>query len=166
VTYRKHDKPEELDDRLVATLAEALTPVTPDAEARARMRNEILLHAGAGETAVIRAGEGEWREFLPGIRIKTLRLDREQGTQSSLWRLEPGARIPGHAHTREEECLVLEGSVIHRDQTYRAGDYVYAPSGVRHDEFRTEEGALLYIRSQLVPRTNRLTRFLYRLFFR
>jgi len=129
------------------------------------MRNDLLLHAGAGETEVVRADAGDWRDFLPGIKIKTLRLDRQRRTQTSLWHLEPGSHIPAHSHTQEEECLVLEGSVVHRGETYREGDFLYARSGVKHDPFYTESGALLLIRSELVPKTNRVTRFLYRLFF-
>lgn len=156
--------PDELEPRLIARLAAALKPAEPDAATRARLRGRIMAHAGVRETEIVRAGTGEWRQLLPGIRIKSLRLDRAGGTQTSLWQLEPGSRIPGHVHTQEEECLVIEGSIQHGEQTYVAGDYLYAPSGARHLEFFTATGATLLIRSEVVPETGRLTRFLYGLF--
>ncbi|MCS3902045.1 anti-sigma factor ChrR (cupin superfamily) [Methylohalomonas lacus] len=156
--------PDDLDPRLEQALAEALTPVSPDAAARARMRGRIMQHVGQPETEIVRADSGEWRPLLPGIRIKNLRLDRDQGTQTSLWELAPGSRIPGHSHIQEEECLVLEGSISMGDETFNAGDYLYARKGVEQAEFFTATGALLLIRSELVPETSRLTRFLYGLF--
>ena len=164
MTDHSDDKHDRLDERLMARLAQAIKPITPDASARERMRSEILMHTGTCEAEVVRAGEGKWRELLHGVRVKTLHLDRKKGIQTSLFHLDPGSHIPPHSHTQDEECLVLEGSITHRDRTYRMGDFMYARSHVKHDKFYTEEGALLLIRSELVPETNRLTRFLYRLF--
>lgn len=155
---------DHLSDDLINALAQALVPLAPDAHAHTRMRGRILTHAGLLETEVVRAASGDWRQLLPGIRIKTLRLDRAQGTQTSLWELAPGSRIPGHSHVYEEECLVLEGSISHGADTYGAGDYLYARKGVQQLEVFSATGALLLIRSELVPHTNHLTRFLYGLF--
>lgn len=161
-----HDKADEFDEYLTGELGGSLSPARLDAGQHARMRSEIMLHSGQGETEVVRAGAGEWLDFLPGIRIKTLRLDRRHGTQTSLWQCDAGSRIPPHKHTKDEECLILEGSIRYRGETYTAGDYLYARSGVKQDAFHTETGALLLIRSELIPQTNRLTRFLFRLFYR
>ncbi|MDN5862840.1 MAG: cupin domain-containing protein [Salinisphaera sp.] len=159
-----HRPNDYLSEGEIGTLAQALVPQAPDAHAHARMRGRILEHAGQMETEVVRAASGDWRQLLPGIRIKTLRLDRAQGTQTSVWELAPGSRIPGHSHTYEEECLVLEGSISHGTDTYNAGDYLYARKGVKQEEIFSPTGALLLIRSELVPHTNHLTRFLYGLF--
>jgi quercetin dioxygenase-like cupin family protein len=45
------------------------------------------------------------------------------------WGLPPGAMIPPHTHTREDECsFVLEGEI----GTALAGSYVLKPRGVPH----------------------------------
>ncbi|MBB5014304.1 sigma-70 family RNA polymerase sigma factor [Rehaibacterium terrae] len=152
-----------LDPDLAARLAESMTPVTPDPARRLAMRERILADAAAPATRVLRADEGEWREFVHGIRIKTLRRDETAGTETSLWRLAPGARVPPHSHRHEEECLVLEGSIVHDGVEYFAGDYLLAPAGARHKPFVAPQGALLLIRSELVPRLGWLTRLALRL---
>jgi anti-sigma factor ChrR (cupin superfamily) len=139
-----------LDAATISGLAGAIAPTTLSAERLASMRGRIM--AGiADATRVIRAGDGEWQELLPGITIKTLHVDREQGTQTSLWRLAAGARIPRHPHSKDEECLVLEGSITHDGETYRQGDFLHTRPGLRHKEFVAPEGALLMIRSERIP---------------
>lgn len=151
-----------LDPELAARLAAKMTPVAPAPERRLAMRERILADAAAPATRVLRADEGEWREFVRGIRIKTLRRDETGGTETSLWRLDPGARVPPHSHRHEEECLVLEGFIVHDGVQYRAGDYLLAPTGAKHKPFIAPEGALLMIRSELVPRLGWLTRLALR----
>ncbi len=139
------------DDAAFAALAQALTPREPAAEMRLRMRRRILADAARPRTEVLRAAEGEWKPLVPGIVIKTLRRDERAGTQTSLWRIEPGAAVPPHPHTQEEECLVLEGSIIHDGVEYFPGDFLLAPRGERHKAFLAPRGALLLIRSELIP---------------
>ena len=139
-----------LDAASVAVLSAAIAPAPLAPERIASMRSRIM--AGiADSTSVIRAADGEWRELLPGITIKTLHVDRDQGTQTSLWRLAAGARIPRHPHSKDEECLVLEGSITHDGETYRQGDYLHTRAGLRHQEFVAPDGALLMIRSERIP---------------
>jgi anti-sigma factor ChrR (cupin superfamily) len=115
------------------------------------MRANVMASLSAAPTQVVRASEGEWKTLLPGITVKTLHVDREQGTQTSMWRLAAGARIPRHPHSKDEECLVLEGEIVHAGSRYGPGDYLYARAGVRHTEFTTPNGALLLIRSERLP---------------
>jgi anti-sigma factor ChrR (cupin superfamily) len=145
-----------VDDLLLAALA-GLTPAEAPPPARAAALRERLLAAAARpRTVVLRADEGEWVPFVPGIRIKTLRRDEADGTQTSLWRIDPGAQVPPHPHTREEECLVLEGSVVHDGVEYFAGDFLLAPPGEPNNPSRAPRGALLMIRSELIPDPSRL----------
>jgi anti-sigma factor ChrR (cupin superfamily) len=140
-----------LDEATIATLSDAITPVTPAASLATRMRERVMAAATPATTVVVRASEGEWKKLLPGITIKTLHMDTEHGTQTSLWRLEPGARVPPHPHSKDEECLVLEGSIIHDGKTYHQGDFLLARSGVRHHDFIAPDGALLMIRGERIP---------------
>jgi anti-sigma factor ChrR (cupin superfamily) len=135
------------NDLLLAALAGVLPAEAPPPARAGALRDRILAAAARPRTTVVRADEGEWVPFVPGIRIKTLRRDEADGTQTSLWRIEPGAQVPPHPHTREEECLVLEGSVVHDGVEYFAGDFLLAPPGERHQPFLAPRGALLMIRS-------------------
>lgn len=139
------------DDLLLAALAGLVPERVPGPEAASALRGRILAQARRMRTQVIRADEGEWIPFVPGIRIKTLRRSEAEGTQTSLWRIKPGATVPPHPHTREEECMVMEGSVVHDGVEYFAGDFLLAPVGERHQPFTAPNGALLLIRSELLP---------------
>ena len=143
-----------------ADVLEALLAAVPDARLeparRSRLRERVLANAAAAPAPeplmnILRADQGEWRTFIPRIHLKLLRLDRERGTQTSLWRLDPGAVIPQHRHSGEEECLILEGGVSWDGVVYGPGDYLLARPGLVHTAFHSERGALLMIRSELTP---------------
>lgn len=141
---------------LALALAGLLPEAPPEAGRSAALRGRILAAAAAGRTRVVRAGEGEWTPFLPGIRIKTLRKDAAAGTQTTLWRIEPGGSIPAHPHALEEECLVLSGTIVHDGVEYHAGDFLLAAPGERHQAFTCPGGALLLIRGESLPDPARL----------
>jgi anti-sigma factor ChrR (cupin superfamily) len=139
-----------LDPHSLAALGAAIAPAELPPEQVAGLRARVM--AGVADTTeVLRAAEGEWKQLLPGVTIKTLHVDREHGTQTSLWRLAAGARIPPHPHTKDEECLVLEGSITHDGVRYRQGDFLFTRPGLRHKDFVAPEGALLMIRSERIP---------------
>jgi anti-sigma factor ChrR (cupin superfamily) len=139
----------ERDDEVTGTLLEALQPVAPASARSAAMRARVLTAAAPRDPVIVRAGERPWLAFLPGVKLQPLRVDRDAGTQTSLWRLDAGATIPPHDHAGEEECLVLEGSVDFAGTSYVAGDYLLAPPGLHHTEFVSPAGAVLMIRSEL-----------------
>lgn len=140
---------DELTPEELARIAQALPGVSPGRVRKKRMKT-LLLERTRPKTRVVRDEEGDWLAFLPGVTIKVLRLDKLAGTQTSLWRLAAGARIPPHPHSAEEECLILEGSVMHEGVEYRAGDYLLAGDNVRHSGFESPDGALLMIRGETV----------------
>jgi quercetin dioxygenase-like cupin family protein len=131
------------------------TDTVLDEQRQARMRARLLASAGR-DMAVVRAESAGWQRFLPGIRIKLLNIDHEQGMQTALWRMAPGARIPPHPHSKDEECFLLEGSMEHRGQQYVAGDYMLAPAGSRHSAIVSAEGAMMLIRGERVSWRERL----------
>lgn len=138
---------------VVAALASQLKPVPLEASRAEALRARVAAGAAGAPPPmeVLRADEGRWLPFLPRISLKPLRVDRRAGTQTSLWRLEPGARIPEHGHIGEEECLVLSGSVVFGGEAYHEGDYLLARPGLRHGEFVSHGGAVLMIRGELTP---------------
>lgn len=138
------------DDILLAALAGLLPAQEPEVSVRLAMRERILARAGKPKAmSVLRADEGEWRPILPGIRIKSLR--KGEGTETTLWRIDAGASVPAHPHRQQEECLVLEGSVVMSGVEYFAGDFLLAHAGLDHETFVSPRGALLMIRSEPVP---------------
>jgi anti-sigma factor ChrR (cupin superfamily) len=142
---------ETLDKAVLAMLSDAVAPVKPADEVAMRMRTRVLDTATPITTTVVRATDGEWKKLLPGITIKTLHTNVEHGTQTSLWRLQPGARVPPHPHSKDEECMVLEGFIVHDGNIYTQGDFLVAKPGVRHKDFLAPEGALLMIRGERIP---------------
>ena len=82
--------------------------------------------------SVVSSASAEWTTGrIPGISVKVLRRD-ENGQSSSLVRFDPGARFPAHDHPAGEEVFVLEGEVQIGRHRLKAGDYLYAPPGVKH----------------------------------
>ncbi len=97
-------------------------------------------------TYTIQAGEGEWQTIMPLIQMKVLRDDGK--TRTFLLKLSPGAKLPTHHHTIEEECLVLEGDAFIGNETVFAGDYHLAKPGSKHEVLGSHNGALLLLRAE------------------
>jgi anti-sigma factor ChrR (cupin superfamily) len=135
-------------DLLLAANAGLLPELAPAASARTRMLSNIQHAIAPPAMQVIRRDEGQWHTILPGVSIKLLHEAREQGTQTTLWRLQPGASVPRHQHSLNEECLILEGSIVHAGTEYYAGDYLLSPKGMPHDVFLAPTGALFLIRGE------------------
>ena len=106
------DKPEEfaLDAEIAGMLGSALQAPRLAAPLRERLRERVLERAAG--IHVVRAEAGTWVTLMPGISIKRLHQDREAGSETNLWRLSAGAIIPEHDHRSDEECLVVEGSIL------------------------------------------------------
>lgn len=118
-----------------------------EAERKRRMREQLLAQAER-EMAVVRGETRNWCSFLPGVELKLLHVDPEQGCQTALWRMAAGSRIPPHPHSLDEECYLLEGSVEHDGVCYRAGDFMVAPAGSRHGAISSPDGVLMLIRGE------------------
>ena len=88
----------------------------------------------------LRASEGIWRQFVPGVFIKMLFRDRSRDTVTTLVRLAPGGRLPRHRHPQAEESFIIAGSCSINGETFSAGDYRRAPHGTVDDEVTTDDG--------------------------
>lgn len=134
--------PSDVENAMFESLnGHALTPQRSSAiKARLmqRVRQTRLPHL-----TTIQADEGEWKPFLPKVRIKTLQQSGD--SMSYLLRLEAGAILVPHDHPQDEECIVLEGEVRFGDTVARAGAYHLAPKGMAHDAIFSDTGALLYL---------------------
>lgn len=148
------DKEDVLDTGMLRHIAENLADkrAEPALKERvfARVLNRIADTPPPGSVTV-RADKGDWLQFAEKIEIKILHTDADSGVSTSLWRLQPGAELPGHAHDQDEECLVLEGEFIIGEHRLYAGDYHLANQGFTHPASRSPAGGLLMIRSRLDP---------------
>jgi ChrR Cupin-like domain len=93
--------------------------------------------------------DASWQDFCPGVRIKELWDGGER--RSVLVRMHAGARVSGHGHSLEEECMMLAGEAFIGDTLLRGGEYQLAPRGSRHGAITTDVGALFYVHGSLDP---------------
>ncbi len=151
-----------LDGEAAARLAAQLKPQPLRPQASDALRQRLLSRAQETADALPRTPAQPWFPAFEGVEVQTLRFDPVSRQQITLWRLAPGARIPRHTHSDREECLVLEGAILHAGQRHAAGDFLLAEAGSRHQPFDSPEGALLLIRGEPVPRFGRVIRWLLR----
>lgn len=139
-------------DILLAANAGLIPELVPVDTVRARMLANIMQRVEMPSMQVTRQNEGQWRDILPGVSIKILREDLVQRSQTTLWRLQSGASVPKHQHSQNEECLILEGSIVHAGTEYLVGDYLLSPAGMPHENFVAPHGALFLIRGEIIDK--------------
>ena len=137
---------------VLAQIAEALAPAVLPATQRSRMRERIRRettsdHPPAG-THTWRSADSGWVDGLPGVRLRLLRVDAAAGTQEVLVRLLPGGIVPAHSHTKEEQMVIIDGTVLVGDHRLGPGDVHVAAPGTTHAALTSAEGALLLLRCE------------------
>jgi anti-sigma factor ChrR (cupin superfamily) len=128
---------------------ETATEEAPPAEAWTRLaqaldREETAVPFHTVPLAGWRLGADRTRR-----REKFLYRDSMTGTESSLYRLQPGACIEAHRHAKAEECLVLQGDLTIGDLRLNAGDYHVAGKGTIHPVLRSQSGTVLFVRGAI-----------------
>lgn len=152
MSHRAPDDTTPLDDAALAALAEAIPPAELSTQQRASMRARVMERIAdvqPADTETVRGSAVAWREAWPKVWVKVLRADVAADVQITLMRFEPGGRIPGHAHRRDEECYVIEGEVLVGSHLVRAGDFHLARAGGQHPDLFSSGGALVMLRSEL-----------------
>lgn len=122
----------------------------PPADLWPRVERALDQEASASSLHTVRLDEGEWMLIRAGLARKLLYRDPDTGTESYLFRMEPGASIEGHHHAHAEECLVLEGDLTIGDLRLSAGDYHVAARGSIHPVLRSQGGAVMFVRGAVV----------------
>ncbi|GMV58641.1 MAG: hypothetical protein AMXMBFR72_17470 [Betaproteobacteria bacterium] len=136
---------EALPRSATVALLEALAPEAPARADRIRRRLLVRIASDARAARSLDRTAG-WLPFVAGAEKKILFDDGR--TMTWLVRMAPGAALPAHRHDEgDEECLVLEGTVVVNDITYGSGDYALALRGSEHRSVRTDTGALFLLRS-------------------
>lgn len=111
---------------------------------KGRLMERVRLQAQPRHFQLLQA-DG-WRVVDSQVQVKALRNDG--ATLSWLVQLQPGTRFQAHAHDDgDEECMVLQGSVVLDGCLFRAGDYTMAKRGSNHLEVFSAEGCVLFLKS-------------------
>jgi anti-sigma factor ChrR (cupin superfamily) len=152
VERRMRDEPDfrrtvDAWSRRLTPLSHRVAAVTPPASAWAAIQQRI----GGAVPSSRRQSDGVWLELVPGVSVKMLHVDPVSGERTGLMRMEPGSALPEHDHAETEECFVLEGVVNIDGQDYRAGDYIIAYAGSRHDAIRSARGGLALLHWNVAP---------------
>lgn len=114
---------------------------------RARVMGAVISQA---QFHTVRPTEPGWQPMAPGVMRKLLFSAGD--AQSWLVRLSPGSAVPGHPHTIDEECVVLEGTLcIGDDIVLHAGDFHVGRKGSTHALATSDTGALVYLRAAAEP---------------
>ncbi len=81
---------------------------------------------------------------FPGISMRVVHEDKKSGGMTVMTRLEPGASIPAHTHTRADETVfVISGDFIEEEVEYGPGNFFAAPAGVPHGPHRSRTGCVV-----------------------
>ena len=89
---------------------------------------------------------GPFEERRPGCGKRVIA--QADGSQASIYRLEPGASVPAHHHTRADDLFVgLHGEVLIRAEgATERGSFILRPGrcchvahGVRHEVLNTSQ---------------------------
>lgn len=133
---------------IVAILAEA----APEALPPRRLKNNVLARIRASVPAThvrtLKKRDG-WFFVTPLLRVKILVVDEHADSVSFMLHGLPGAVVPGHAHSRYEECVVLEGTVRIGELRLGPGDYHCISSGKEHPVISTLTGAVVFLRTAI-----------------
>jgi len=133
-------------------LCDALQPARLAAGERDLLRARILNRVKAAPpdgTTTIRAHEGTWQDYSPGVQIKILHQEPKLSSMTCLIRMAPDSVAPPHDHAQEEHCFVLDGEASMGEHILHAGDWHVALPGSTHHNFSSRTGCLLLIRCEM-----------------
>lgn len=75
----------------------------------------------------------KWNSFWPSKgRVSLIASDRTGQHQLYFGIIDPGASLPGHKHSWEEQTLVLKGQYIVGGQVFEVGDWSQSKAGEEH----------------------------------
>jgi carbon storage regulator len=147
---------EEIYERMQADRLDKAPQLTAANGFRVKRRSAQPSHALNPEeaappdgTTTIRAHEGIWQDYSPGVQIKILHQEPEPSSMTFLVRMAPGSVFPVHDHAQEEHCLVLEGENSIGEHILYAGDWHVALPGSTHHNSTSRTGCLLLVRAEM-----------------
>ncbi|MCB1714137.1 MAG: cupin domain-containing protein [Candidatus Competibacteraceae bacterium] len=141
-----------IDPASAEAISAAVEPYPLSAERKQAMRERLLSRIATEAppgTRTVRSEQLTWHPVSERIEIKILHRDPARNEQTALLRCQAGAVLSSHSHTKQEECLVLEGEIRIGQHIIRQGDLHIAEPGCQHPELVSEQGALLLLRSEI-----------------
>jgi anti-sigma factor ChrR (cupin superfamily) len=123
----------------LASVAGELGHAAPLTVPRPEVRERLLARLASPPT-LVRASAGGWENGPFGLAVRRLDHDAAEGRVTSLVRMPPGARYPGHRHASVEELYLLQGDLTVEGERLGVGDYCAAASETVHGETTTEGG--------------------------
>lgn len=145
-------KLQQLAEAMHEVLAGGVAPAELPMAQRERLKARVLLEARDASpegTVTVRAQDVAWVEIAPFIQMRLLGGDPAAGNQTALLRMQPGACVPAHRHTQEEEFTVLEGECCIGSHRLRKGDVHIAAAGSWHEAVTTQTGVLVLLRGEV-----------------
>ncbi len=78
---------------------------------------------------------------IAGVSMKVLHKDQATGAMAVLTRMEAGATIPAHFHTKADETVyVIAGDFVEAGVSHGPGSYFVGKAGVPHGPHQTVGG--------------------------
>lgn len=89
-----------------------------------------------------RENELPWGDLeMPGVSMKVLHKDEATGAMAVLTRIEAGASITAHSHSKADETVfVVEGEFVEDGETYGPGSFFFGRAGTRHGPHSSSTG--------------------------
>jgi anti-sigma factor ChrR (cupin superfamily) len=133
----------------IAPIVYAEPPLDVPASLKQRLFNRIQQEVEARDFVALRSGELEWKKHpVKGLMMAVLKVDRQKREISALIRAEVTVDYPSHRHATGEEIFMLEGELIDRGVTYKAGDYIYSKAGSVHTPVAIA-GCMFFVKTSL-----------------
>jgi len=134
-----------LNEAINMAFASKIIATTPAPEIASRIKSKLMQRVKSQNHQFVFANQGEWKQVIEGVQIKLLRQEGEQ--KSFLLKMMANSSIPSHAHSKDEESFVIEGSVELEGILCHAGDYHFAQAGSHHQTIRSTQGCTLLVKS-------------------
>jgi anti-sigma factor ChrR (cupin superfamily) len=128
---------------LVAQLGQAVVPVRPRLDLRARVLEAV---AAAARISIVRAREAAWAATADGITASPLLRDPVSRRVTSLISMAREAVYPSHRHAETEEFYILDGDLDVHGHALGPGDYCAARGGTVHRTASTRAGCRFIVR--------------------
>jgi hypothetical protein len=133
---------EELQPTVDALVAWPTSVLRPAASLWDRLAQRVAADTGmvAAPTPATHEDPRDWDDVAPGISVKILAADEQNGRVSMLVRLASHTAYPPHRHADAEELHLLDGELWIEDQLLRPGDYHVARAGAVDQRVYSETG--------------------------
>ena len=132
-----------------ATLAYTETPLDVPDGLKQRLFNRIKQETEVLDFVALRSGELKWKTHpVKGLMMAVLKIDHQKREISALIRADQDVEYPSHHHATGEEIFMLQGELIDRGVTYKAGDYLYSKAGSVHSPTAIA-GCMFFVKTSL-----------------